>query len=320
MKKLDGSSTAADVFNANGEQLYKDVCDYTDNLVVTKSPANSDVTSPYHESLFKYNFTNAATGKEVFSVNEADYIETDSNGLNQAYTTCFVKSNASGASVIFAERLAVSGYVGVWVVDATHYVNLADKLKAHLGVPEVFITNVFLSNNSNCMHISYKTQSEKGEIFPIIYNFDADKFIDYKKPAIEGYLQVSEILPDDGMIVYNVYESAENGTMIAAAFDGTLLYKGGNSFIALDDYYMYGYNDKWELIMKDTGERHAFDDATNFWKGYAFVVKNGMGHFINTKFEAVTNDIPATGASVFYNSGVIRLSTQGKYYRMKVNS
>ncbi len=123
------------------------------------------------------------------------------------------------------------------------------------------------------------------------------------------------------------YFTADNGSTICAVTDGKAKNIFGkddnnNPFYRIFDlktknwateetyYYVgpFGYrkyvlvrsmDGKWGYIdNEDMSETEWFDDASDFCNGYAVVINGGKAHLINEKFEQVSEEFDALGASV----------------------
>jgi len=181
------------------------------------------------------------------------------------------------------------------------------KLREQFG--ECDLENVIKNNNILNLHVGIRPDGGSYDSFSALYDMTSDKFYEldtiYEGPDfVDSEIGIYTLKKDDVWQVVNISDSG-----VTVLLDGlTTAYRSGCN----DKYIFISDGEKSGYYAMESGEAALYDKATFFYNGYAFVIENGKGHFINEDLEAVTDDIAATDATHY--DGLLYLADTEQFY------
>lgn|GEM_PF-6265548 len=294
------------VIDKQGNTVYEDTLDYSDGILVT-----SEVSGTYYseiffsdENMYKFTFADSATGNVLCTLDEHEiFPEPDE------YTPYFRYQPYSGNhAVLYAMfSVGVHGFAYLYSVDKQGNMSEIYARDSSCILEEEFTDNILdnaIINNDALL----LTASNADEPFSIVYNMNTNEYL--KLDGVYSSLKYANCEND----IYALGRDDTYNIVSIDASDMTILLDGLTTAVdsGCDKYLLISDGEKWGYYVIDSGEVVWYDDATNFHNGYAFVIEDGKGHFVNEAFEAVTDDIAATGAKHY--DGLLYLADTEQFY------
>ena len=278
------------VIDKQGNVIHENVISLSDGVMIKKEKTGSYINFYMLEvDLYKYTYIDIATGTELHSIDE--------NADPSAPCNYYVCPMINGYSVYFLEpEGSFIGCKGVSVVDANGNITAvydenaaSDIIRDTFGANTYPVRDQYYYDNSNLLFLQLSIDDE--------FNTAIYDMTDSTMLLVEGYMYIPTFIDRDNGIFALTHKESSEIHIVDDKFN--LLLDGLTTAVdsGSDKYLLISDGEKWGYYVIDSGEVVWYDDATNFHNGYAFVIEDGKGHFVNEAFEAVTDDIAATGAT-----------------------
>lgn len=295
---LDG-----DLYDYTGKLVEKYGISYNKGTILTEEETGVNMRdaafSPDGSGapVFKHTFKNAQTGGVYYSVDGKDFLDEKGccnvGGVYSCTNSAFGKESRY---VAFYMRDKTDTMIESLVVATADYGNfdIIEKLKKFENNNDIHLYS-FTIMGSCTMVVEY------GSIFEV--QTAVIDIITGKITNCANMIFAVDYLRDNNLAIVNqdnVWKIMDM-EMKNTYLDG-LRYAEKMSSV---DYICVTNGEKWGYFNISSHETVWFDEATTFHRETAFVIKDGKGHFIDKDFNVISDDIPATHASLYYNSIIV---------------
>lgn len=281
------------IIDKQGNVLHENAVALSDGVLITREVTGQSESYGEMVNNYKYIYTDTETGAELFSIDEM---------AMEFPATYDVMAMTNGYSVIARSTQSAVGLSGVYIVDRQG--NMTELYDTYYGErPEIYGEGARTVNydKNNYLFLGLSSADD------MLYDMQNGTYITL--PLTISNWSLNYTNRDKGL-----FAVSDNSTAIIFEMDGDVILDGLTEAVTSgsDRYLLISDGEKWGYYAIESNEAIWFDDATNFHNGYAFVIQNGKGHFVNEDLEAVTDDIVATGAAHY--DGLLYLADTDKLY------